>query len=388
MTVSAENWQTAGFGLYVHWPFCASKCPYCDFNSHVRARVDEAAWAGAYAREIARAAAETPGRVLSSIFLGGGTPSLMAPDLVAGIIEAARQGWTFANDIEITMEANPSSVEAGRFAAYRDAGVNRVSIGVQALVDEDLRRLGRLHSAAEARRAVELALAVFPRVSLDLIYARQFQTLEGWQRELAEALALGTGHLSLYQLTIEDGTAFAGRMQAGGLTGLPGDELGADLFTLTAEMTERAGLPAYEISNHGRPGEEARHNLIYWRSGDWAGVGPGAHGRLTLDGARIATSTPRAPEGWLAQVRDTGTGELARETLGAEDRLAEFLLSGLRLTEGVLEKDMDSHAHTAGKSININELVEDGLLASAAGRVRATERGRLLLNAVLAKMLA
>ncbi|HDR29144.1 radical SAM family heme chaperone HemW, partial [Rhodovulum sp.] len=287
--MAAEDWQAGGFGLYVHWPFCLSKCPYCDFNSHVAASIDMGEWQRAYLSEIRRIGAETGPRTLTSVFFGGGTPSLMAPDLVAAILDTVRATWPCANDMEVTLEANPGSVEAGRFAGYRDAGVGRVSLGVQALNDADLGRLGRLHSAAEARAAFDIARNTFERVSFDLIYARQDQLLADWQAELGQALALGVDHLSLYQLTIEPGTAFGDRHARGGLRGLPDDDRAADMYLATQEICAAAGLPAYEVSNHARPGAESRHNLIYWRYGDYAGIGPGAHGRLTLDGRRWAT---------------------------------------------------------------------------------------------------
>ncbi len=283
--VLAEDWQQGGFGFYVHWPFCASKCPYCDFNSHVSAEIDESRWVRAYLREIDRYAAEVPERVLTSIFFGGGgTPSLMAPDTVSAILERIRAHWPVANDLEVTLEANPGSVEAGRFRGYADAGVNRVSVGVQALNDADLRRLGRLHTVEEALAALEIARNTFERVSFDLIYARQGQTLEEWRAELSGALEFAADHLSLYQLSIEPGTAFGDRYDAGKLRGLPDEDLSAEMYLLTQEMCETAGFHAYEVSNHAKPGAESRHNQIYWRYGDYAGIGPGAHSRLTVDG--------------------------------------------------------------------------------------------------------
>ena len=379
----AENWQRAGFGLYVHWPFCMAKCPYCDFNSHVAAEIDESRWNRAYLSEIARVGRETEGRVLSTVFFGGGTPSLMSPDLVGAILEAVRATWVVANDLEVTLEANPTSVEAGRFRGYRDAGVNRVSVGIQALRDADLRALGRMHSVAEARAAFGLAREVFDRVSFDLIYARQEQSLEAWRAELREALAMAADHLSLYQLTIEDGTAFGDRFRRGRLRGLPEEDLAADMYLLTQEMTQGAGLPAYEVSNHARPGAESRHNLIYWRSGDWAGIGPGAHGRLTLGGVRMATQTPLSPLGWLRQVETTGTGEEARERVEAEDARAEAVMMGLRLVEG-LEID----ALPGEKSFIIKGLCADGLILVEGGRLRATAAGRLVLNRITGALLA
>ncbi|MEL7460439.1 MAG: radical SAM family heme chaperone HemW, partial [Pseudomonadota bacterium] len=287
--MAVEDWQHAGFGLYVHWPFCQSKCPYCDFNSHVVDRVDQTAWADALVADVRRIGAELGPRPLSSIFFGGGTPSLMPPATVAAVIDAATDVFSPSNALEITLEANPSSVEAERFKGYRTAGVNRVSLGVQALNDPDLRALGRLHSVAEARAAIDLAKSTFARVSFDLIYARQHQSLSDWDTELTEAVNFGTDHLSLYQLTVEPGTAFGARHARGGLGGLPGEDLSADMYALTQSVCDAAGMPAYEISNHARPGAECIHNKIYWQSGDYAGVGPGAHGRLTLNGARFAT---------------------------------------------------------------------------------------------------
>lgn len=378
----AEDWQAGGFALYVHWPFCASKCPYCDFNSHVVASIDQRAWLSAYKAEIARIAAETPGRVLRSIFFGGGTPSLMAPEVVEGVIGAARAGWGFANDIEITLEANPGSVERGRFAAYADAGVGRLSMGVQALNDADLRRLGRLHSVAEARAAFDVARACFGRVSFDLIYARQDQTREAWARELREALSMAVDHLSLYQLTIEDGTAFGARAAAGGLRGLPDDDLAADMYLETQDICAAVGMPAYEVSNHALPGSETRHNLIYWRQGDWVGIGPGAHGRLTLGGIRWATECPRAPGAWLDAVRQ-GRGELPRTAVPLSEQATEYLLMSMRLTEGM---DMDRYARLAGGALDsaqIAELEDLGLVELQGKRLRATDAGRPVLNAIL-----
>ena len=290
-----DDWRAGGFGLYIHWPFCQSKCPYCDFNSHVAATIDQRRWRDAYLREIERLGAETPGRVLQTVFFGGGTPSLMDADVVADLLAAVRATWPMVNDPEITLEANPGSVEAGKFRAFREAGVNRVSMGVQALRDADLRRLGRLHSVAEARQAFDIARNCFDRVSFDLIYARQDQTLADWQAELREALSMAVDHLSMYQLTIEDGTAFGDRFARGGLKGLPDDDVQADMYAATQDICAEHGMPAYEVSNHARAGAESRHNLIYWRMGDYAGIGPGAHGRLTLNGRRWATVAPRAP---------------------------------------------------------------------------------------------
>ncbi|SDD46761.1 oxygen-independent coproporphyrinogen-3 oxidase [Paracoccus isoporae] len=381
----SEDWRAGGFGLYVHWPFCASKCPYCDFNSHVAGHVDQARWARALASEIARLSALLPGRVLHSIFFGGGTPSLMAPETVAAVIEAARAGWTFANDIEISMEANPGSVEAGRFRGYAAAGVNRLSLGVQALNDADLRRLGRMHSVAEARLAFDLAKASFDRVSFDLIYARQDQDRAAWRRELEEALSMAVDHLSLYQLTIEPGTVFGARHARGQLKGLPHDDLAADMYLETNEFLASRGMPAYEISNHAAAGCESRHNLIYWRQGDWAAVGPGAHGRITLPAARMATVAEMMPDRWLEMVEGGGSGDVEAEPLSADDVSSEYLIMSMRLAEGMeLQRFFDK-----GGELDVRRtdaLIADGLLERSAGRVRATEAGRPVLNYLLRSM--
>jgi len=380
--LAAEAWQRGGFGLYVHWPFCASKCPYCDFNSHVVARVDHAAWREALVAEVRSVGEELGRRPLSTIFFGGGTPSLMPEATAAAVIEAARDVFAPSNTLEITLEANPGSVEAGRFRGYRAAGVNRVSLGVQALRDDDLRALGRLHSVAEARAALEIAMATFERVSFDLIYARQNQSPAAWEAELAEALAWGTDHLSLYQLTIEPGTAFGDRFDRGRLPGLPGEDAGAEMYEITSALTEAAGLPSYETSNHARPGSECRHNLIYWRAGDYAGVGPGAHGRLTVGGRRYATVAHRAPGAWLEAVTRGGSGELPREALAPEGATEEALMMGLRLREGVPRALAGSIPEG-----RIDELTDEGFLAVDAKRICVTERGRPLLDAILRRLL-
>ncbi|NUB45354.1 coproporphyrinogen III oxidase [Fertoebacter nigrum] len=380
-----DDWRNGGFGLYLHWPFCQSKCPYCDFNSHVAASIDQGRWQRAYLAEIDRIGAETQGRVLNSVFFGGGTPSLMEPELVAAILERVRATWPAANDCEITLEANPGSVEAGRFAGYRDAGVNRISMGIQALNDADLHRLGRLHSVAEARAAFDVARGLFDRISFDLIYARQDQGLDDWRHELREALAMAADHLSLYQLTIEDGTAFGDRFARGRLRGLPAEELSADMYAVTQEICEAAGLPAYEVSNHARPGSESRHNLIYWRAGDYAGIGPGAHGRLTLGGVKLATEAPKAPGDWLQRVERGGHGEVPRVALDARDRAFEYLMMALRLREGL---DLTRYQAMGGQlnSSKINELVEIGMIARDDSRLWATAQGRMVLNAVITEL--
>jgi putative oxygen-independent coproporphyrinogen III oxidase len=384
--VLPENWQQSGFGLYIHWPFCAAKCPYCDFNSHVSARIDQSRWRDAYIREIARAAELTEGRVLSTVFFGGGTPSLMDGETVQAILDEVRRSWPVSNDIEITLEANPTSVDAARFGAYREAGVNRLSMGIQALNNDDLRLLGRLHSVEEAFSAFKIARATFSRVSFDLIYARQNQTLADWESELHRALDLAVDHLSLYQLTIEEGTAFGDRYSAGKLRGLPNDDLAADMFEATQRITESFGFHAYETSNHARSGEESRHNLIYWRYGDYLGIGPGAHGRLSFGPTRQATEAFREPGKWLAAVSEHHRPEHPVQHLSQDDILAEMLLMGLRLREGV---PVARYLPLANEEIinNINELVEDGLLVLAAEKLTVSDEGRPLLNTILRKIL-
>lgn len=385
--VMEEDWRNGGFGLYLHWPFCASKCPYCDFNSHVSAEIDQMRWQRAYLAEIDRVAAATDGRILNTVFFGGGTPSLMDPDLVATILERVRRRWRTSNDIEITMEANPGSVEAGRFRAYAEAGVNRLSMGMQALNDRDLRRLGRMHTAAEARAAFDIARARFARVSFDLIYARQDQDLAHWAAELREAMAMAVDHLSLYQLTIEEGTVFGARAAAGHLKGLPTDDLSGDMYLKTQDICSDAGLPAYEVSNHAAPGAESRHNLIYWRYGDYAGIGPGAHGRLTRRGRRQATETERMPQDWLRAVESGGSGETAREELTGVEEATEFLLMGLRLSEGVRTERYKALAGRALPEAAVRHLLDLGMIWQEGGRLGATAAGRPVLNAILRELL-
>ncbi len=376
--------------LYVHWPFCVSKCPYCDFNSHVRAGVDQARWRAALladlAHEAAQLRADGPGECrLGSVFFGGGTPSLMPPETVAAVLDAAAGHWALAPDVEITLEANPSSVEAARFADLAAAGVNRVSLGLQALDDAALRFLGRAHDVSEGLAALDVAQGCFGRVSFDLITARPGQSLEAWEAELARALALGTEHLSLYQLTIEPGTRFATEAAAGRLV-LPDGDAAADLFEATRAMMRAAGLPAYETSNHAKAGAESRHNLTYWRYGDYAGIGPGAHGRRTdRDGRGLAVTRRRKPENWLAAVDRNGHGIEAEEPLAPHDRATEALLMGLRLREGV---DLSRVAALAGGVAPIDwraveRLEAQGFLAHEGDRLRVREAGALLLDAIL-----
>lgn len=383
-----EDWRHGGFGLYLHWPYCVSKCPYCDFNSHVATRIDPKRWEAAYRAEIARVAAETPDRVLNTIYFGGGTPSLMPPDLVASVISAARGAWVASNDLEITLEANPNSAEAAKFAAYADAGVNRLSLGVQALNDADLRRLGRAHDLAEALRALEVARSAFPRLSFDLIYARQDQDPKAWQDELRRALALGADHLSLYQLTIEDGTIFGRRHAMGLLKGLPDEDSAVEMYLATEAACDDAGISAYEVSNYAKTGQESRHNLVYWRGGDYAGIGPGAHGRLTLGGIRHATATPLAPQAWLEAVERKGSGEAPRSQLSAGERAEEYLLMGLRLREGIA---LDRHAALAGRPLDdqaVQGLIDLGMVIAGDNRLAVTLQGRLVLNQVIRALAA
>jgi putative oxygen-independent coproporphyrinogen III oxidase len=381
-----ENWQIGGFGLYVHWPFCAAKCPYCDFNSHVSASINQDDWAAAYLKDLDRYGAETQGRVLDSIYFGGGTPSLMDPATVGAIIDKAADLWTFANDIEITLEANPTSIEAQNFAGYRKAGVNRVSMGFQALNDADLRKLGRMHSVDEGLRALDIARTHFDRVNFDLIYARQDQSLSDWQAELDRALSFAPDHLSLYQLTIEPGTVFGARFEAGKLSGLPEDELAVDMFFHTQYATEAAGLPAYEVSNHARPGEESRHNLIYWRSGDWIGIGPGAHGRLSFGENRWGTEPPLSPSKWLENA--LGDADLReRAPLPPSEQVTEYLLMGLRTVEGIDLERLKTQFDAQLDVNKIKDLIELDLVSVDQKTLRATKNGRPVLNGILRELL-
>jgi putative oxygen-independent coproporphyrinogen III oxidase len=377
------------FGVYLHWPFCLSKCPYCDFNSHVRReQIDEARWVRAFTAEIASTAARLSGRVVSTIFFGGGTPSLMQPQTVAAVIEAIARHWPIAPDAEITLEANPTSVEAERFRGYRAAGVNRVSLGVQALDDRALAALGRTHSAREALDAVGVARAVFDRYSFDLIYARPEQPPEQWSRELRAALLEAGEHVSLYQLTIEPETPFAA-LHAAGKLHPPDENTARILYDVTQEICAAHGLPAYEISNHARPGRECRHNLVYWRAHEYAGIGPGAHGRLDIAGDRHATATEKRPEAWLARVEKEGHGLVTDEVLTTAEHADEFLLMGLRLAEGI---DPTRYTQIAGRPLEpdrIAMLRQHGLIEmTPAGRMRVTLSGFPLLDSVVADLAA
>ena len=388
-TRSAPAPQPEAFGVYLHWPFCLSKCPYCDFNSHVRhAPIDEERFARAFAREIETTAARSPGRKVSSIFLGGGTPSLMRAQTVGAILDSIGKHWSVASDAEVTLEANPTSVEAMRFAGYRAAGVNRVSLGVQALDDVSLKTLGRLHSAREALDAVAIARKAFERYSFDLIYARPDQTPGMWADELNLAIAEAAEHLSLYQLTIEEGTPFFGLHAAGKLK-TPDEATARALYDVTQDVCARHGLPSYEISNHARAGAECRHNLVYWRGEEYAGIGPGAHGRLDIDGIRHAIATEKRPEAWLMRVEATGHGVVSDDPLNSEERGDEFLLMGLRLAEGI---DPQRYAALSGRALDPDRIAvlreEGAITVDETGRLRVTQAGFPVLDAVVADLAA
>jgi putative oxygen-independent coproporphyrinogen III oxidase len=380
---------TTPFAVYVHWPFCLSKCPYCDFNSHVRhGGIDEARFVNAYRAELTATAARVPDRTVSSIFFGGGTPSLMQPETVQAILDCIGRHWSIAPDVEITLEANPTSVEATRFRGYRAAGVNRVSLGVQALDDAALKELGRLHSVQEALDAVAVARSIFERFSFDLIYARPRQTVGAWSSELKRAIAQAAEHLSLYQLTIEQDTPFAALHKAGKIV-IPDDDTARDLYDLTQETCAAAGLPAYEVSNHARPGAECRHNLVYWHGHEYVGVGPGAHGRVNIDGRRYATETEKRPESWLMRVEANGDGLIVDKKLTGGEAADEYLLMGLRLAEGI---DPERFRALAGRALDperISILRHEGAVETTAdGRLRVTPSGFPVLDAVVADLAA
>jgi putative oxygen-independent coproporphyrinogen III oxidase len=387
---SPDN-HAPGFGIYIHWPFCRSKCPYCDFNSHVRERVDHARWRNALLRELVHYARDTQGRTVTSIFCGGGTPSLMEPETVAALIARVHELWPVADDIEITLEANPTSAEIEKFRAFRAAGVNRVSLGVQSLVADDLKFLGRQHDAAQALAAVQMARETFGRFSFDLIYARPGQTLDEWRQELESALAFAAGHISLYQLTIEPGTQFEQAVARGDFRVLD-EERAAELYEATVARLGAAGLADYEISNFARPGEESRHNLTYWRYGDYVGVGPGAHGRLTIGGDKFATRQHRAPEAWLDLVEGDGHATRQRDGVPRAERLNEMLMMGLRLKEGVpLARIEEEAARPVTHALNparLQRLIDGGFLVLSDDTLAATSAGRQRLDAVLAALMA
>jgi putative oxygen-independent coproporphyrinogen III oxidase len=381
--------RSDAFGVYVHWPFCLSKCPYCDFNSHVRhAPVDQDRFARAFAREIETMAAWVPGRKITSIFLGGGTPSLMLPQTVGAVLDAIGKHWRVAPDVEVTLEANPTSVEATRFRGYRSAGVNRVSLGVQALDDASLKVLGRLHSAREALDAVGIARTVFDRASFDLIYARPDQTPQMWAEELKQAISEAAEHLSLYQLTVEPDTPFFS-LHAAGKLNTPDEATARALYDVTQEVCAQHGLPAYEISNHARPGAECKHNLVYWRGQEYAGIGPGAHGRLDIGGIRHAVATEKRPETWLMRVEASGHGIIIDDHLNSEERADEFLLMGLRLAEGI---DPSRYTALSGRALDPRRIAvlrqQGAIVVDADGRLRVTKAGFPVLDAVVADLAA
>ena len=383
-----EDWKKAGFGIYIHWPFCAAKCPYCDFNSHVRSTVNQKAWVNAIVSEIRNTAERTPNRTVDTIFFGGGTPSLMLPETVHTILQEIAVRWTLASTAEITLEANPTSVEATRFKAFSNAGVNRISMGIQALNDTDLKSLGRMHTASESIQAYNIAKKYYKNVSLDLIYARQSQSLESWRKELTRAVDMAVDHLSLYQLTIEQGTRFGDLFTHNRLRGLPNDELSARMYEVTQEVCAKNGLNAYEISNHARAGAECRHNQIYWNYGDYAGIGPGAHGRLTIDGQRQATKTPLLPETWLEAVQTQGTATQTDEILSAKDQAVEYVMMSLRLAEGTDLNRANAICPDIFAENAVDDLINNHFLKKTGEKLQTTARGKMVLDAILGTILA
>ncbi|WP_374378341.1 radical SAM family heme chaperone HemW [Dongia sp.] len=379
-----------GFGIYIHWPFCKAKCPYCDFNSHVRERIEEEAWRESYLKELSHFAAMVPGRTVTSIFFGGGTPSLMQPGTAEAVIDAVARTWRIANDIEITLEANPTSVETGKLREFRAAGINRISMGIQALNDADLKFLGRQHNQAEGLKALGLAAETFDRFTFDLIYARPGQTVAEWQAELTRALTFAADHISLYQLTIETGTVFE-QSHARGDFELPSEDVQAELYELTADILGDAGMADYEISNYAKPGSESRHNLTYWRYGDYVGIGPGAHGRLTLEDRKMATRQHRAPERWLEMVATQGHATRQFDEVDREARIAELTMMGLRLAEGIplarFEAESGRTFADCVDPVRVKRLTEAGFLELGDGWLKATQAGRQRLDAVLAELL-
>ncbi len=389
LNMTLTNPSAAAFGVYIHWPFCLSKCPYCDFNSHVRhGGIDEARYVKAFLREIETTAARVPDRTVSTIFFGGGTPSLMSPSTVSAILDGIGKHWAVAPDVEVTLEANPTSVEAERFRGFRSAGVNRVSLGVQALDDRSLKELGRLHTAEEALKAVGIARSVFDRYSFDLIYARPGQSAQDWAAELNRAISEAAEHLSLYQLTIEADTPFFA-LHANGKLVTPDDDLSRDLYDVTQEVCDKAGLAAYEISNHARAGAQCQHNLVYWRGNDYAGIGPGAHGRLEQNGRRYATATEKRPESWLMRVESLGHGLIVDEALTREERADEYLLMGLRLAEGI---DPERYAAISGRPLDDARIAilraEGAVETTSTGHLRVTQAAFPILDAVVADLAA
>ena len=385
--VLSEDWKNGGFGIYIHWPFCAAKCPYCDFNSHVRNNIDQKQWLKSYLNEINRVSKNTSSRFLDSVFFGGGTPSLIEPWVINDILNEIQKHWTTKDNFEVTLEANPGSVDAKNFKAYRSAGVNRISMGIQSLNEKDLKALGRTHTVKEALSAFEIAQQNFTAVSFDLIYARQNQNLEQWEMELNQALDLGASHMSLYQLTIEQGTAFGDRYNRGLLKGLPSEDISAELYDITSKLCEDRGFSAYEVSNYAQEGSESVHNLVYWRYGDYIGIGPGAHGRLTIDGKRYATETFLSPEEWLTKVDNQGSGESSLSKLSREQQAAEMVMMGLRLNEGVNFKRFENLSGSSFSKEKLSFLKSIQLIEQKKGNIIATFSGRKVLNSVLAELL-
>ena len=385
--VLSEDWKNGGFGIYIHWPFCTAKCPYCDFNSHVRNNIDQKQWLKSYLNEINRVSKNTSSRVLDSVFFGGGTPSLIEPWVINDILNEIQKHWTTKDNFEVTLEANPGSVDAKNFKAYRSAGVNRISMGIQSLNEKDLKALGRTHTVKEALSAFDIAQQNFTAVSFDLIYARQNQNLTQWEMELNQALDLGASHMSLYQLTIEQGTAFGDRYNRGLLKGLPSDDISAELYDITSKLCESRGFSAYEVSNYAQEGSESVHNLVYWRYGDYIGIGPGAHGRLTIDGKRYATETFLSPEEWLTKVDNQGSGKSRLSELSQEQQAAEMVMMGLRLNEGVNFKRFENLSGSPFSEEKLSFLKSIQLIEQKKGNIIATFSGRKVLNSVLAELL-
>jgi len=382
-----DDWQHGGFGIYIHWPFCLAKCPYCDFNSHVSRSIDHDMWRKALLTELRHSAKLTGPRKVDTVFFGGGTPSLMQAETVSALIDEVDKLWGLQPNAEISLEANPTSVEAQKFSDFSNAGVNRISMGIQSLNNADLKALGRMHSVEEALKAFDIAKAQFKRVSFDLIYARQNQTVDGWFAELRQALDLAVDHLSLYQLTIEQGTRFGELYEKGNLRHLPPSDEAADMYLGTREICAEYGLNGYEVSNYAREGAESRHNLIYWRYGDYVGIGPGAHARLTMNQHRTALHTHTSPQKWLDLVSQNGHGMHAPEPLTLEDQAIEYLMMSMRLTEG---SDLRRYEALAGQGISssrLNQLKELGMIETTASTLRATAKGRPVLNSILSELL-
>ena len=382
-----EDWKNGGFGIYIHWPFCAAKCPYCDFNSHVRNNIDQKQWLKAYLSEIRRVSKNTSSRFLNSVFFGGGTPSLIEPFVISEILNEIQKHWKTEDNFEVTLEANPGSVDVKNFKSYRAAGINRTSMGIQSLNEKDLKALGRTHTVQEALSAFKIAQENFTAVSFDLIYARQNQKIKHWEKELTQALGLGANHMSLYQLTIEQGTAFGDRYNRGLLKGLPNEDIASELYDITSNLCDDQGLKAYEVSNYAQEGFESVHNLIYWRYGDYIGIGPGAHGRLTIDGRKYATETHLSPEDWLTKVESQDSGESCVTELSKKQQADEMVMMGLRLNEGINCKRFQNLSGFSFSENKLTFLKNIQLIEQKEGNIAATFSGRKVLNSVLAELL-